>query len=66
MILSLSNFLYKFFVVVLMNCSTPENFSGCLRINEWLIPDVKNYAPYVWGERKAYDTEKEILDNINN
>jgi len=49
-----------------MNCSTPENFSGCLRINEWLIPDVKNYAPYVWGERKAYDTEKEILDNINN
>ena len=62
----LSNFLYKFLTVVVVNCvSTPSNFQQCVRVDTWLIPDVKNYAPYLWGERKAYDTEKEYLENIN-
>lgn len=54
------NFIYKFFSVVVINCITPENFSYCVRIDQWLIPDIQYYAPYLWGERQAYDTEKDI------
>lgn len=49
-----------------MNCTTPENFSYCVRVDQWLLPDIEHYMPYVLGERQAYDTEKEILDTINN
>ena len=54
------NFIYKFFTIVVFNCITPENFVGCVQINQWLIPDIQHYAPYLWGERQAYDTEKDI------
>lgn len=59
-------FSFKFFSVVVMNCTTPENFSYCIRVDQWLLPDIEHYMPYIMGERQAYDTEKEILDTINN
>jgi len=59
-------FSYRFFTVVVINCATPENFSGCVRVDQWLLPDIQNYAPYLWGDKKPYDSEKEILNTINN
>ena len=61
------NYLFKFITVVLVNCFyTPENFKGCVKVDQWLFPYVEEYLPYVTGEREAYDTEREYLENINN
>jgi len=61
------NFVWKFITVVAVNCvTTPENFVGCMKYETWLTPYIEYYLPYLTGERQPYDTEKEILDNINN
>ena len=66
MILLILNYLNKFFAVVVVNCvAYPENLPQCVRVDHWLMQDIEQYTPYLTGERKAYDTEKEYLEDIN-
>ncbi len=48
-----ANFILKFFTVVVVNCFTyPENLEYCMKIDNWLIPDIQNY----------YDLQKKVIE----
>ena len=50
----------------MVNCvAYPENLPQCVQVDHWLMQDIEQYTPYLTGERKAYDTEKEYLEDIN-
>ena len=59
-----ANYITRFASVVIINCFTyPQNLPYCVRIDTWLIPDIQNHMGYLTGEKKAYDNEKQILQN---
>ena len=39
--LTIMNHLSAFWTVVVMNCIQPANWQYCYRIDEWLIPDLR-------------------------
>ena len=50
-----------FFAVVVVSCAHPVNWEQCVRVDQWLIPDLV----YAWelktGQRHIYETEKQYL-----
>jgi hypothetical protein len=49
-----------------MNCIQPVNWQYCYRIDEWLIPDLRQGIE-IYLDRNLdflYKNEKEYLDNI--
>jgi hypothetical protein len=50
-----------FFAVVVVSCAHPANWQQCIRVDQWLIPDLV----YAWelktGQRHIYENEKQYL-----
>ena len=50
-----------FFAVVVVSCAHPVNWEQCVRVDQWLIPDLV----YAWelktGQRQIYENEKQYL-----
>jgi|TARA_B100001094_G_scaffold310316_1_gene344787 hypothetical protein len=50
-----------FFTVVVVSCAHPINWEHCVRVDQWLIPDLV----YAWelktGQRNIYENEKQYL-----
>ena len=50
-----------FFAVVVVSCAHPTNWQQCIRVDQWLIPDLV----YAWelktGQRHIYENEKQYL-----
>jgi hypothetical protein len=64
--LTIMNHLSAFWTVVVMNCIQPANWQYCYRIDEWLIPDLRQGIE-IYLDRNLdflYKNEKEYLDNI--
>lgn len=57
--------LVAFFQVVVMNCIQPVNWNQCVRVDQWLIPDlVEGYE--IWsGQKKIYQNERDYLNSID-
>ena len=53
-----------FCTVVLVSCSHPVNWAQCVRVDQWLIPDlVEGYE--IWTKQKhPYQSEKDYLKSI--
>ena len=52
-----------FFAVVVVSCAHPVNWEQCVRVDQWLIPDlVEGYE--IWTKEKhPYQAEKDYLQN---
>jgi hypothetical protein len=62
--LSLWIHIRAFFAVVVVGCSQPVNWSHCVRVDQWLLPEVKEGYKLWTGESKPYQNEKDFLDGI--
>ena len=49
-----------------MNCVQPVNWKYCIRIEQWLIPDVIHGIQILNDPNIIYKTEREYLNTINN
>ena len=62
MMATIINYVAAFWSVVIVPCaSVPSNWEHCVKIDQWLIPDLI----YAWelktGKKHPYQTEKEYL-----
>lgn len=60
--LTLFNYLAAFWSVVIMNCIHPVNWEQCVRVDQWLIPELVYGWKLKTGEIKIYQNEKEYLN----
>jgi len=60
------NYVTTFWSVVVMNCIQPVNWEYCYRIDEWLIPDLRQGIEIYLDKNMdfLYKEEKKYLDNI--
>jgi len=55
--------LKAFFMVVVLNCVQPINWKYCIRVDQWLIPDLIHAWELKTGKYVPYQNEKEYLQN---
>jgi hypothetical protein len=57
--------LRAFFSVVVVSCAHPTNWNQCIRVDQWLLPDlISGYE--IWsGKTKPYQDEKDYLKSID-
>jgi len=55
--------LKAFFMVVVLNCVQPVNWKYCIRVDQWLIPDLIHAWELKTGKYVPYQNEKEYLQN---
>jgi len=55
--------LKAFFMVVVLNCVQPVNWKYCVRVDQWLIPDLIHAWELKTGKYVPYQEEKEYLQN---
>jgi hypothetical protein len=57
--------LRAFFSVVVVSCAHPINWEQCVRVDQWLVPDIiEGYE--IWTNKKQpYQSEKEYLKNLS-
>ena len=60
--LSLWIHLVAFFQVVVVNCIYPANWQYCYRVDQWLLPEVKEGYRLWTGQTTPYKNEKDYLD----
>ena len=60
--LSLWIHLVAFFQVVVVNCIHPANWQYCYRVDQWLLPEVKEGYRLWTGQTTPYKNEKDYLD----
>ena len=63
---TLLNYISSFWMVVVMNCIQPVNWKNCYPIDTWLIPDIKKGIEIYLNPSSIYQSERELLENINN
>jgi len=51
--------------VVVMNCVQPVNWKYCVRIDQWLIPDVIYGIEILKDSDIIYKTEREYLNSLD-
>jgi hypothetical protein len=56
--------LRAFFSVVVVSCAHPVNWEHCVRVDQWLLPEVKEGYNLWTGKTKPYQREKDFLDGI--
>ena len=49
-----------FFSTVVVQCARPTNWDRCVRVNDWLVPWIRDVA--VMYENGAYSSEKKLLE----
>lgn len=55
--------LKAFFMVVVLNCVQPVNWKYCIRVDQWLMPDLIHAWELKTGKYVPYQNEKEYLQN---
>ncbi len=58
------NYVIAFWTVVVMNCIQPSNWKYCYRVDEWLIPQVKEGIEIYLDPSLVYKNEREYLNTI--
>ena len=64
--LTITNHLTAFWTVVVMNCIEPVNWQYCYRIDEWLLPDLRQGIE-IYLDRNLdflYKEERKYLDSV--
>ena len=64
--LTITNHLTAFWTVVVMNCIQPVNWQYCYRIDQWLIPDLRQGIE-IYLDRNLdflYKEERKYLDSV--
>ena len=64
--LTITNHLTAFWTVVVMNCIQPINWQYCYRIDEWLLPDLRQGIE-IYLDRNLdflYKEERKYLDSV--
>jgi hypothetical protein len=64
--LTITNHLTAFWTVVVMNCIQPANWQYCYRIDEWLLPDLRQGIE-IYLDRNLdflYKEERKYLDSV--
>ena len=64
--LTITNHLTAFWTVVVMNCIQPVNWQYCYRIDEWLLPDLRQGIE-IYLDRNLdflYKDERKYLDSV--
>ena len=56
------NYLISFWTVVVMNCIQPVNWKYCYRVDQWLLPEVKQGYELWTGQTHPYQSEKDYLN----
>ena len=62
---TLLNYGVAFFQVVVINCAQPVNWEYCYRVDQWLIPTLKEGFELYTGKVVPYEEEKKTLQGIN-
>lgn len=62
---SIINYLTAFWTVVVMNCIQPVNWKYCYRVDQWLIPGIKEGVELYTNPSSIYKEEREKLQDIN-
>ncbi|MAR17893.1 MAG: hypothetical protein CML44_00805 [Rhodobacteraceae bacterium] len=60
--LSLWIYIRSFFTVVVVSCSHPVNWEQCVRVDQWLLPEVKEGYRLWTGEVTPYEKERIYLN----
>ena len=60
--LSLWIHLRAFFAVVVVGCSQPVNWAQCVRVDQWLLPEVKEGYKLWTGQTTPYKNEKDYIN----
>ena len=55
-----------FFTVVVVSCSHPTNWAQCVRVDQWLLPDIVQGYKLWTGEETPYQEEQKYINNLNN
>ena len=66
LMLTITSYLTAFWTVVVMNCIQPVNWQYCYRIDEWLLPDLRQGIE-IYLDRNLdflYEEERKYLDSI--
>lgn len=63
--LSLWIHIRAFFAVVVVGCSQPVNWAQCVRVDQWLLPEVVQGYKLWTGQEKIYEKEKEYLNSLD-
>jgi len=63
--LSLWIHIRAFFAVVVVSCSHPVNWAQCVRVDQWLWPEVVQGYKLWTGQEKIYEKEKEYLNSFD-
>ena len=61
--LSLWIHLVAFFQVVVVNCIQPVNWQYCYRVDQWLLPEIKQGYELWTGQTTPYEKEKDFLNS---
>jgi len=60
------NYTTVFLQMVVVSCITePVNWKYCLKIDQWLIPDVQRGVEVYFNPSSIYAEERKYLENIN-
>lgn len=55
-----------FFTVVVVSCSHPANWAQCVRVDQWLLPDIVQGYKLWTGKETPYQEEQKYINNLNN
>ena len=64
--MTIVNYVFKFFSVVVVGCLNPANIEACLPVNEWLFPEVLYGIEILRNPDIPYKTEREYLKKVVN
>lgn len=59
------NYLTAFWTVIVLNCIQPVNWKYCYRVDQWLIPGIKEGLEIYNNPSSIYENERKQLEDIN-
>ncbi|AOO15228.1 hypothetical protein RW291109_170 [Cyanophage S-RIM12_RW_29_1109] len=62
--LSLWIHIRAFFAVVVVGCMQPTNWAQCVRVDQWLLPEVVQGYKLWTGQEKIYEKEEQYLNSL--
>ncbi|ADO99605.1 hypothetical protein Syn33_178 [Prochlorococcus phage Syn33] len=62
--LSLWIHIRAFFAVVVVGCMQPTNWAQCVRVDQWLLPEVVQGYKLWKGQEKIYEKEEQYLNSL--
>ena len=57
--------LRAFFTVVVVSCADPLNWEQCVRVDQWLLPEIAEGYKMWSGQTHPYENEKDYLTNLS-